>query len=567
MDARTKGLILIGLVMILTGPLFGRNILISKRDNVRLYALLGRTHGIRMQLVALSGTVPENHIREAVQATQFSRYGHPGQKRVTISFEHAAAPLQKQVLVKVYPKDSFRNKAYRHLVTYRGVESLWRVAEWFTGNGANYRRIMRFNGMRSSTLKTGTWIRIPEELLRVDLHPQVLIPEQVLASGKREDLTYGSDDEGSYAVYRLRRGEALYSSVVVRFTGRLEAEAVHELVAVIVKRNRIRDVTDMPVGFPVKIPLEYVLPEYLPADSEAYREYREELRQAEAAARAMQIDRSEKLDGVYLILDAGHGGRDSGAHHNGAWEDDYMYDILCRVKRIIENETRGRVIPTIFDKSTRYTVFDKPALTNGQAEYLKTTPLYSLNSRWVNTTGVHLRWYFSNYQYRKLTAAGVPRSRIVFLSLHADALYYKVNGAMAYIPSASRGLYRTRITVSGSRYQKYLEYRDQPTYTFTKSEVTGSEGVSRKFARMLFEELKKSKIPVHREKPIRSAIYRSRRSRPFVPAVVKYNKSLVRILIEVGNLKNASDARNIRDPKFRERFARAVVNTLIRFYE
>ncbi len=567
MDVQARRLILLSLVMMVAAPLLGRNILISKRDNVRVYALLGRTHGIQMQMVALSGSIPESHIREAVHPTQISRYVRSGQDRITLPFEHASAPLQKQVLGKVFPKDNFQNGAYRHLVTYRGVESLWRVSEWFTGNGANYRRIMRFNGMRSSTLKTGNWIRIPGDLLRLDLHPEVLIPEQVLASGRREDLSYGSDGQGAYAVYRLKRGEALYSSVVVRFTGRLEAEAVHELVAVIVKRNDIRDVTDMPVGFPVKIPVEYLLPEYLPADSDAYKEYREELQRAEAAAEAMQIDRSEKLDGVYLILDSGHGGRDSGAHHNGAWEDDYMYDILCRIKRIIENETRGHVIPTIFDKSTRYTVFDQPELRNGKTEYLKTTPLYSLNSRWVTTTGVHLRWYFSNYQYRKLTAGGVPRSRIVFLSLHADALYYKVNGAMAYIPSGSRGLYRTRISLSGSRYQQYLEYRDRPTYTFSKSEVTGSEGVSRKFARMLFEELEKGKIPVHREKPIRSAIYRSRRSRPFVPAVVKYNKALVRILVEVGNLKNTSDARNIRDPKFRERFARSVVNTMIRFYE
>jgi len=40
----------------------------------------------------------------------------------------------------------------------------------------------------------------------------------------------------------------------------------------------------------------------------------------------------------------------------------------------------------------------------------------------------------------------------------------------------------------------------------------------------------------------------------------------LRCLIEVANLKNKGDAANVRDPKFREKYAHAFVQALIQFY-
>jgi len=584
--------------------------LVEQRGNVRAYALISRSRGIRLQLVASSGKVSladASHWLTKRSATLLRR-SFPT-KKITILYGNLNSRSKQILMKKIFPRDSFRKGAYHHKVIYRGTETLWRLAEWFTGNGTKYRAIMKANRMRSSTLKLGTWVSIPKKLLVPAFLPPTPVHQKLPAvkatqaqkvfsqesdqkilpvflqkekavpllpaspkllelsqAAKRYHLTYGEDKEGGYAVYRLAKGEALYSSVVVRFTGRLDADAVHELVRVIVKRNRIRDVTDMKVGYPVKIPMEYLLSEFLPRTSKAFKDYQEELQQSEKAARETRIGQATRLDGVYLILDSGHGGRDSGAKYNRAWEDDYMYDILCRIKRIIETETKGHVMPTTFDKSRRYIPFELKNLKMDRDEYLRTTPMFSLNSKYVTSVGVHLRWYLGNYQYERLKKTGVPGTNIVFISLHADALYYKVNGSMIYIPSAARNLFKSSVMMKSRRYKPYLEYRSHPQYRYRRKDVQAAEGLSRKFARVLISQLKAKGIPVHKEKPIRSHIFRSRRSRPFVPAVVKYSKSPVRCLIEVANLKNKGDATNVRDPKFREKYARAFVQALIQFY-
>ena len=52
---------------------------------------------------------------------------------------------------------------------------------------------------------------------------------------------------GRYAEYRLRRGEALYSAVVVRFTGQLHAKQVNATAREIARRSGITDVTAIPI--------------------------------------------------------------------------------------------------------------------------------------------------------------------------------------------------------------------------------------------------------------------------------------------------------------------------------
>jgi len=573
---------------------------VEQRGKVRAYALISRSRGIRLQLVAVQGRVKlSDSLHWLSERSQRKLRRKFPTRKITISYGSLNSRAKKILMNKAFPKDSFRRGVYRHKVVYRGAETFWRLGEWFTGNGANYRAIMKMNRIKSSTLKLGAWISIPKQLLLPAFLPQerplskpVLgkpkpeplqpvsrttanpVPVSKLGSkitelspdAKRFHLKYGKDKEGAYAVYRLAKGEALYSSVVVRFTGRLDADAVHELVRIIVKRNKIPDVTDMKVGYPVKIPMEYLLPEFLPRTTKAFKEYQEELKETEKAAQETRIGTATHLNGVYLILDSGHGGRDTGAKYNGAWEDDYMYDIICRIKRIIEKETKGHVLPTTFDKSSRYTPIDKKNLHMDRDEYLRTTPMFPLNSKYVTSVGVHLRWYFANYQYERLKKTGVPGTNIVFISFHSDALYHKVTGTMVYIPSASRKLFRSHVMMKSGKYKPYLEYRSHPMYKFSRKKVQVAEGLSRKFARVLIAQLKAKGIPTHKEKAIRSYIFRSRRSRPFVPAVVRYSKMPLRCLIEVANLKNKGDAANVRDPKFREKYAHAFVQALIQFY-
>ncbi len=476
--------------------------------------------------------------------------------------------IYKELIIKkLFPYDFIKNGFYYHKVRYKGAESLWRVAVWFTGNGMNYKTIKKINKLRKNSLYYKSTVKIPENLLLPFLKPIKNKTENdsaLSSTSKKPLLEYGKDKQGEYAIYRLKKGEALYSAVVVRFTGRLDADSVMELAYEIAKRSGIKDVTDIPVGYPVKIPVKYLLPEYKPKNSKEYKQYTEDIKESEILASRQKIEKTKNLEGVYVILDPGHGGADTGAMYNGVWEDDYMYDIMCRVKRLLESKTKAVVIPTVYDKSSGYKVFDKKKLKLDRDEYLMTTPRFNLNSKLASKVGVNLRWYLANYLNSRRIKSRVPPTKIVFISLHADALYKKVRGTMIYIPYA--GLYRKRAGHRSRTYLKYYEVRVKPFYKFTKKEVQVSEGLSRKLAYIVVNNLKQQNIPVHNEKPVREFIFRSRYSRPFVPAVIRYNKVMIKMLIEVGNLKNKKDAKNIADPNFREEFAKAIVKSLTDFY-
>ena len=86
-------------------------------------------------------------------------------------------------------------------------------------------------------------------------------------------LQYGEDAQGKFAIYPLHAGEALYSSVVVRFTGRLHSDDVRAIAGDIAARSGIADVTSIPIGFPVRIPFDLLLPEFLPPNDPRRLEY------------------------------------------------------------------------------------------------------------------------------------------------------------------------------------------------------------------------------------------------------------------------------------------------------
>ncbi len=540
---------------------------LKKEGNFTLHAYLTKSEGIRLVVRApVSAGLRKIKKNFAVSTKVKVRYKRKlRSKTFYLRYQDLKNNYKKLIVKKLFKEDYFKNGFYFHKVRYKGAESLWRIAVWFTGDGMNYKKIKRINGLRKNSLYYKTTIKIPENLLLPFLKPSKKVNEQSTKGKTKKILEYGKDKYGEYAIYRLKKGEALYSAVVVRFTGRLDADSVMELAYEIAKRSGIKDVTDIPVGYPVKIPLKYLLPEFLPENSKEYKQYKEDIVESEILARKQKIEKTKNLDGVYVILDSGHGGADTGAKYNGVWEDDYMYDIVCRVKRILELKTKAVVIPTVYDKSSGYKVFDTKRIKLDRDEYLMTTPRFNLNSRYTTKMGVNLRWYLANFLNSKRIKSGVSPSKIVFISFHADALYRKVRGTMIYIPYS--GLYRKRVGYRSRTYLRYYEVRANPVYRFTKKEVQISEGLSRKFAFQIIKNLKSAKIPIHREKPVREFIFRSKYSRPFVPAVIRNNKVMIKMLIEVGNLKNKKDAKNIKDPDFREKFATAIVKSLIEFYE
>src|SRR6185295_11403931 len=171
------------------------------------------------------------------------------------------------------------------------------------------------NHLSDDDLPQGTSVVVPSELLRPAFGPALPVPETPF------HLDYGVDRDGEYAIYRLRPGEALYSGVVVRFTGRVYASDVNALAATIARRSGIADVTDIPIGYRVKIPFDLLQPEFLPEGNPRRVEYETSLR---ASAQFSNQVKARGLQGITVILDAGHGGNDSGATMAGVWESLYV---------------------------------------------------------------------------------------------------------------------------------------------------------------------------------------------------------------------------------------------------
>ncbi len=362
-------------------------------------------------------------------------------------------------------------------------------------------------------------------------------------------LDFGVDEKGEFAAYRLRKGEALYSAVVVRFTGQLHAAQVNATALEIARRSGIEDVTDIPVGFLVKIPIDLVLPEFLPPDNP--RRIAWEQQQRELAG-FLEIVRAADLAGVHVILDAGHGGRDTGAVVGGIWEATYAYDILCRVKENLERHTKATVWTTIKDRSRQYTVPEGDRLRQDRDQFLLTHPEHPLEE---TVTGVHLRWYLANDIILDSIPKSVPPSKIVFISIHADSLHPSVRGSMIYVPS--RYLRRASYRAKSRGLDRHQEYREHPQVRFSSTFNAKAEASSRHLAAAIIESFRRNEIPVHPNKPIRDRVRRGRDT--WVPAVLRYSLAQNAILVECTNMANPEDRANLIDHDWREAFSRALV--------
>ncbi|MBC8647491.1 MAG: hypothetical protein H7X85_10030, partial [Thermoanaerobaculia bacterium] len=240
---------------------------------------------------------------------------------VRIPYRLLTENYRRIAMEALFPRDRADVGGWFHRVEglSRQPESLWRIAEWFTGDGSNYREIRAAGSIASLQTEIGQTVRIPARLLSPAFRSQVLASAP--APPTEGLLGFGEDAKGRYATYRLQAGEALYSAVVVRFTGRLHAEDVNAKAAEIAQRSGITNVHAIPVGFPVKIPVEDLAAEFRPVNDPARIE--EEHARLEAAQFVNRV-RATDLSGVTFVLDAGHGGRDTGARVEGIEEARYV---------------------------------------------------------------------------------------------------------------------------------------------------------------------------------------------------------------------------------------------------
>lgn len=518
----------------------------------------------------------KRHLADDAEAKMYA-----GRAAVAIPFARLEPATQRAVLLAVFKNDLVDARGWLHSVA--SPENLATLCEWLTGGADKASQVMSANRLKSPTLSPGQQVLFPMALLKDALKAPtpdrapvlVLDPEDALieldaaldaldtAAG---ELTYDKDKKGEYAVYRLKPGEALYTAVVVRFTDYMEPGDVLAACDIVQERSGIIDVHDMQAGQPIRIPMDMLSARYRPQDSRERQEYEAVVQEAK---RLKGQVKTRDLEGVVVIVDPGHGGVDLGspaAEALGLYEDEVNYDIACRVKQILESRTRAKVYMTLVDPDQGYRPSANRRFVHDTDEEVLTTPRYNNASDKANGAKVsaNLRWCLANAVYKKETKAGVDPRKIVFTSFHCDALFNgKLRGTMVYIPGAN---FRNDYTCSGPTYNRYREVKDGGRYSGTGSERRRDEALSRNFASVVLDELGKKQIKRHLESdPIRSQIRQSSGS-VYVPAVLRNNLVPTKVLIEAANLTNATDCSRLADPDWRQAFAEAYVNALLRFY-
>jgi N-acetylmuramoyl-L-alanine amidase len=492
------------------------------------------------------------HALEAANASRGLFVGRPA----LVPWDLLRSEYRYLSLLALFPEDEFARGAWHHRPGQSPVpvvgEGLWQVAEWYTGRGENWVHIARANGIAGPDLPPGRSVHVPAELLLPLFRPPVLGPERL--------LRYDRDEQGPFAEYRLRRGEALYSAVVLRFTGVLapDDEGMREMVEIIAERSGIGDVRRIPTGHAVKIPLELLSLPFLPHNHP--RKVLAQVRQSEMRALSLPR-RPSTFDGVHVILDSGHGGIDVGARLNGVWESDYTYDVACRIRRLLEREPGATVHMVMRDLDHGYRVFESRQLPLNRREVVNTDPPHANKNRRDVKVGVNLRWYFANDRFEQLVGnRKASPEKVIFVSLHADSLHQSLRGAMVYVPGS--GYRAGNHAVGGSAYRRYREYSRAPV-SFTRSQRLRDEALSTKLAERILDGFRDQDLHVHLNMPVRDHIvkrvHRHRRPSRYVPAVLRANAVPAKVLVELVNLNNREDAHVMADPAGRERMAKAIV--------
>jgi N-acetylmuramoyl-L-alanine amidase len=502
-------------------------------------------------------------------------------RRVAVPVETLRGDLRLAVVRRIFPLDRRTEEGWEHEVLdpfSDGVEETWEwLAVLFSGNRSAAENLRRANPAVTETgLVRGLSVVIPESRLlavfrdialaatptprptRVAERTPVAAATPLVPGTGAGPLEFGRDNKGEFAQYRLRHGEALYSAVVVRFTGQLLAKQVNETAMEIAKRSGIKDVTSIPIGFPIKIPLDLLEPRYLPTNNARRVTWEAEQRELEGF---LELVTATDLSGVHIILDAGHGGSDSGAVQGGIWESVYAYDIMCRIKANLEKHTRATVWTTTEDARSGYATLERDRLDQSRERVVLTRPQYRIGDA---TLGVHLRYYLTNDIILNRISRDVPRSKTVFLSVHADSLHSSVRGAMVYVPS--RYLRPSEpYTVGRSDIKSFAEFKAHPTIRLGNDFKARVEASSRHMAGTIIGSLERNDIEVHENEPVRDRVLRGRRG--WVPAVLRYSAAGNAVLLEVCNLGNPEDRELIVQHEWREQFARAVVEGLAAAYD
>jgi len=485
-----------------------------------------------------------------------------------LTFEELNAEGKRWVLRALFPEDEWQNGEVQHRVRWPELESVWLMASLFSGHGQNYDQLQDANPKNSEKLRKGDLWRVPKNVVSVELggtakgvlvrtQPEDEFDDEHRIAAYRGLLSFEDGPDGKVAVYRMRKGEALYSSVVMRYTDRVDPKDVNDLALELARRAGIEDVRSIQPGQLIRIPITHLADPFQPEGSVALKEEREV---RDEVRRTVRVDAGPRLKGVRIVLDAGHGGVDPGAQANGVWEADYVYDICMRLRALLQDNTDAQISSTIRYPTFGFNVRDRIEAPARSAEIL-TTPPFVNDGESPNAVSVHLRWVLANDLFASFAKKTGDVQKTLFISFHADALHPSARGTMLYVPGASA--VPESFSLSPSRTLHVAETRSAKV-KFTAKERLRSEARSRLFSESVLKAFKRGKIPVHDDRPIRNVIHRSGKS--FIPAVIRYSAASTKVLIEVANLTNDQDAENLKTAAFRQRYAEALVKAIRAYY-